>query len=407
MLLIALPWLLLVSRTTAELCVTGIGLHFLISCWRRRYWHWLAQPWCIAAWLFFIYLIAINSPLSQQPLDSALHSLLFLRWPLFACALANLWLHQTHLRHIFLLSLGLAASLLMLDCLWQYISGTDWLGHARLGDRLTGPYHAPLPGIMLLRVVFIANLLWLGHLHANIRHTGQWLTFMACVLILMMTGERMALLLYGLGMMLIVAAIAYGHASLRRSMVTGLLTLTLATIAFSLWMPTTGQRAITSTFVKLSQFGDSDYGLVFRAAIAAWQQHPWLGNGLHTYREVCDSMGLLAGWGMFCTHPHNLYLLLAADSGVIGLGLFIYMVIRLSLAILRPVYRARQWWLLGNLAAILSVSFFPLIGGISLWNNWVAALTWTGVGCALAISRQYATLQHLPAPASGSNQTSA
>ncbi|HEY0906586.1 MAG TPA: O-antigen ligase family protein [Methylophilus sp.] len=394
-----LPWALLASRTLADLAVVLIDLHLIYHLyqagnWRQRIQSVRQQPWLLAALLFFSYLLLINSPAALHPTQTMLHGLYFIRWPLFALALSHLWFADRTALFVFLKSLCLACTLLILDCSYQFVTGVDLLGHPLASNhRLTGPYHAPLPGIMLVRVMFIAHLLWLLPGPGKHRSTLSWLFLTMAAACILLTGERMALLLFGFGLVLLTCcgmADPYFRQKMRLPL-TGLVLLLGLTISL---MPDIRARAIASVIDKLAHFASSDYGLVFKAAIAAWQQQPWLGHGLHSYREVCDNIGLLVQWGMTCTHPHNLYLLLAAETGLIGTGLFCGMVVWLYLTALRPLYLAKQWRLLGNHAVILSMSFLPLIGGISLWNNWVAALTWTGVGCALAVSRQYALPQH-------------
>lgn len=384
--MIFLPWLLLTSRTLAELCVVVGALYFLIVSWRQQDWRWLGQRWVQAAALFFLYLVSINTPHSLHPADSLLHSLYFLRWPLFALALAHL-LQNANTRILFLQSLALACAALMLDCVWQFVHGSDVLGNLPINARLTGPYHAPLPGIMLVRVLFIANLLLLlkPYKQPLALQSVVWLCALA---VLLMTGERMAMLLYLLGIACISAAMLLSDGRQRKPLLWCMLIAVLMLAALLAAEPAIAQRMLWNLLDKLTHFAQSDYGRVFRAAFAAWQQQPWLGHGLHQYTEVCNAMGLLPSWGMFCSHPHNLYLLLAAESGLIGLALFAAMVVLMYWQTCRPLYQQRQWLLLGNTLAILTVCFFPLIGGISVWSNWVAALVWTGVGVGLSLSQQ-------------------
>ena len=388
-----LPVLLLLSRSFADLAVTLTGLAFLWHCFLTKKWGWLATPWLKTALLFFAYLATVNSFLSLHPQESLLHSLLFLRWPLFACALTY-WLLETDTAKIrFLVSLTLIACLIMLDCVWQYVHGTDVLGHLLLPDhRLSGPYHAPLPGIMVLRVFFIANFLIIL-LPAFRRQPSvfywQWLIICFGMIFLLMTGERMALLLYGLGMSMVGLGLLKEN-PVKPTVVIRCFLCFILLISLFFWLaPHTFERTILSVLEKTQHFWTSDYGLVFQAALDAWKASVWLGSGLHTYREVCEQMGHLQSWGMACSHPHNVYLLLGAETGVVGVSLFCIMVLQIYHAALATLFQQSQWWMLGMSAATLTVCFFPLIGGISLWNNWVAALVWTSVGWTLAIGKSY------------------
>lgn len=358
---------------------------------QNKNWQWRSQTWVKCTAVFFIYLFTINSLISIHPLETTMHSVFFLRWPIFACALAYWLLTAPHAKKLFLQTLIIVCALIMLDCIFQYLNGTDMLGKPTLPDhRLSGPYSAPVPGIMLLRVLFVANFALLIFPKLRISHYAfllQWLFFCVCVLFLMLTGERMALLLYIFGLLIIVPMLVKTAKIKRRDITLGLLVLLGMFTILVLLAPTTGARVTTSIYEKITHFGDSDYGLVFKAALEAWQQHIWFGSGLHTYREVCNSMGLLTSWEMSCTHPHNLYLLLGAETGVIGVIIFCVMIFYIYKEVIASLLRQKEWWALGLSIAALTVCFFPLIGGISLWNNWVAALVWATVGWTLAISQ--------------------
>jgi len=65
-----------------------------------------------------------------------------------------------------------------------------------------------------------------------------------------------------------------------------------------------------------SAFADDSTGSRFDAALRAWslfQDNPWLGAGLGYSMEVSE------------VGPHNMYLAMAADGGLLGLGIFVYL----------------------------------------------------------------------------------
>ena len=160
-------------------------------------------------------------------------------------------------------------------------------------------------------------------------------------------------------------------------------------VSLVLLAPATAERSVHSIFIKLASFADSDYGHVFSAAWQAWLEYPWFGSGIHTYQQVCEQMGVLNSHGMACTHPHNLYLQLAVETGLIGLGLFVLLLVAIYSAVLKPACSAKQYFTASLSIAVLTVSFWPLTGGISVLNNWIAALVWLGVGWVLAVSTEY------------------
>jgi O-antigen ligase len=391
-----LPVLLLSSRTLADISVVTVCLLFLYRSYRLQDWQWASQPWFRLALVFAGYVLLINAPLSIAPQASVLYGLTFLRWPLFAAALGY-WLLADHTRQRnFLWVLLAVCALIVVDSAMQYLLGHDVFGRPMFTEnRLTGPYNSPIPGITLLRVWFIAMfapLLLLPAMPASRRQAFIMLMLAIGMLFMFITGERMAFMLFIAGSMVTLCGLWLNKRSGNAEPRNHYSRLWLALIGFVLLLglvmllaPATAERSVFSIFEKLGHFADSDYGKVFRAAYAAWQEAPLFGHGFHAYRQVCEQMGLLATLGMTCTHAHNLYLQLAAETGMTGVLLFACMLGAIYWAALAPFMRHKHWLLAALSFSVLSVCFWPLIGGISLLNNWVAALAWLGVGWVLAM----------------------
>lgn len=385
-----LPFLLIFSRSIADLTVLITGIIFLIISFQRKDWAWTKNTWFRLNILFWLYLLLINTPISIHPTESLAHAFFYLRWPLFAAALAY-WLFIDEIRQrYFLITLAVVCVFVFLDTSLQYVTGQDLFGYTKASQtRLTGPFTRPIPGIMMLRVLFL--LLFLSIISHQLFTPIKRIFFTLAILcpgllFMFITGERMALLLFFAGSILVLVGLLMEQKVYRVKILVGLLLITGFCIFFILLNPETAQRSIYSIYDKLLHFADSDYGMVFRAAIISWEQAPVLGHGFHTYKVVCEEMGILAQWGMQCSHPHNLYLQIAAECGFIGLVLFICMVVSLYFKAVYPLILSKQWFALSLCFVALSVSFSPFIGGISILNNGVAALVWLGVGWIISMS---------------------
>lgn len=385
-----MPLLLLASRTLADLCVTLTALAFLYFSWKHQNWGWAKSGWFRTCLVFWAYLLLLNTPFSMQPLESLAYAISFIRWPLFAAALGYWLLTDPRRQRAFLLGLLCVTTFILADTWLQFISGKDLLGHPPFPDnRLTGPFNSPVPGIMTVRVFFILFLLAgvLDGLNAPSRHIAfNTLLLVAGLTFIYITGERMALLLFMAGAVVILCGLWLQYPRHRGTVLLAAGFFITALLLTTQVMPEqTTQRALHSSTQKIARFSQSDYGQVFGAAYAAWQEYPLLGSGLHTYRDVCEKLGLLVNSGMNCTHPHNLYLHILAETGAIGLMLFAICVFAIYKTALLDHIHQRRWYLLAVAFTLISVSFWPLIGGISLLNNGVAALAWLGVGWTFAL----------------------
>ncbi len=399
LLLICLPLLLIFFRGIADITVLIIGLIFLYRSYNLNDWGWLKQKWFIFSLIFWLYLLLINTPLSINASESFLYSLAFIRWPLFAMALSMWLLHDHKSRKKFLMAMLFTLSFIVIDIWWQYIFEFDLLGNPRYSHnvtRLTGPFRDnPVPGIFIARYLFL--LLYLGYFINYIQTPIKNLSFIFLILLLgilsiYITGERMALIIFISGASIVSLGLFLQYNKIRNYVLFSLLLiisiLALAQQAF----PNLNDRMITNLLYKLSNFSSSDYMLVFKSAYAVWMESPIFGVGFHQYREVCINLGYLGSGGGVCFHPHNISLELLSETGIIGFMLYFTMVVSIAFSSLKSLYQKKEWLLLTMSFNLIFICFFPLIAGISLFNNWVGATIWMLIGWVLVTSKNYKTL---------------
>ncbi len=90
---------------------------------------------------------------------------------------------------------------------------------------------------------------------------------------------------------------------------------------------------------------DANYALIERqahwqAALNMLTGHPWTGVGFSNYQPLYEQYRLL-NWPMPLGHAHNIYLNVAAETGVIGLGLYLLLWISVFVLTFRAIRRAQ------------------------------------------------------------------
>ena len=146
-----LPSLLLFFRGTADITVSLCGLFFLWLSYQHKDWSWAKTSWFKWVWVFWGHLLLINVLLSIDPSDSLFYAITFIRWPLFAVAIAYWMLKDKPRQQWFLMTLILTSLFIVLDTVWQYLTGVDWFSMPSFTDtRLTGPFRNPIPGTMMV-----------------------------------------------------------------------------------------------------------------------------------------------------------------------------------------------------------------------------------------------------------------
>ena len=392
---ISLPILLIFFRGIADVTVLLIALVFLYQSYKSNNWQWVKQQWFIFSLIFWLYLIFINTPLSINSSESALYSLAFIRWPLFAMAI-SIWLLKNNVsQKYFLISLAATLLFIMLDVWWQYFFHYDFFGNPRYSftaERLTGPFRDnPMPGIFMARYLFL--LFYLGYFIKYIQTPTKNTSFIFLILLLgtlsiYITGERMALLIFISGASLVSIGLFLQYNKIRKFIYFGLFLIVSFLAIAQQALPNLNDRMITDLLHKLSNFSSSDYMLVFKSAYAVWMESPIFGVGFHQYRESCIALGYWGTSGGVCMHPHNISLELLSETGMTGFILYYLIIISVTIKVINNFHHQKNWLSLFISLNLLFVSFFPLIGGMSLFNNWIGAIIWLFLGWALTFSKK-------------------
>lgn len=388
-LFIALPLLFIIGRAPADIAFSLIALLFLMRSAFGLGWDWLKTPWLRAALVFWGYLLLISA-FAISPEDSYGRALPFLRFILFAAAVQH-WLMVDHrTRQRFLLALALTVGFVMLDCLYQYVMGVDIFGKTAQGpNRLTGPFNNDVVGTFLAKV----SLPLLGWWFAWSAHRGHlsWsiggLLAVFIGLVILLSGERTALVSYAMGFGILVLAV--------RGIRWPLLIIGLAgMIGLGTIIATDDdlhERFVSVTASDFQDFWNNRYGIIFVRAIEAWQQSPVTGVGLKNFRLTCESgnfrhAGEIETWCF--NHPHTPYLEVLSETGVIGLFLFLTMIVLILKEIIAGWRPSRpDFPLVAASAATLVMFLWPVMVSKSLFANWNAMLFWLTIALALAIAR--------------------
>ena len=180
-------------------------------------------------------------------------------------------------------------------------------------SRMTGPYHNPID----LAIYFMAvsgPLLAAGLLERGARRWGSWAVLglvMACF------GRTLAL---GPWVALAVACVAVMMPAERRFRRAGMVLLGLmaAAAAYFLW-----RTHLTHAVFTLSDPGTSDRRFMWESALRMIRDRPLLGHGLNTF--MANYLDYWVGGERMPRYAHNCYLQTAAETGLIGLAAFVWM----------------------------------------------------------------------------------
>ena len=115
------------------------------------------------------------------------------------------------------------------------------------------------------------------------------------------------------------------------------------------------------------------------------KDHPWMGSGINTYSLVQQRYSV--GWGGY---PHNSYLQMTAETGLVGLATFLWMLGRLLWAVFRALRRAApsgfQTLLLGAVTGFICFLLHSFVD-TNLYSVQLESLFWVYMGLLWALVR--------------------
>lgn len=388
-----MPIAMFVGSAAIDIVMSLTAVTFLADRIARRDMSWLKITWVRIALILWVYLV-IRAFFALEISWALQRSLPWIRFPLFTLALTQLTLRSEKNRKILFYVSVVAVTYGVLEGLCQYFFNTELMGHPRWDvSRLTGPFTRPILGI---------TLAWLTL--PLIAHS------MACMIEENTTGFRKLLLMSALLMIIAIILLSGDRGGFIQSLlgIVGLFILLPKWRRYGWILLLGGSLMIggilsTNHFIfarqwnslaqTIQHFTESDYGYVYRGGWQVFKHNPVFGVGLKNYRKTCGSYIIRSSeQGFDCSiHPHNIYLEWLAESGLIGLGLF--------LAILWQwggiLWCHRVIWLkdpmLVGAFLVLFVRLIPILPSGSFFIAWASIPVWLMAGWVLSCTKDGGT----------------
>lgn len=382
---VLLPLIMLLDKAPSDIALSLVAVLFVIHTIITKDLSWLKKTWIRVAMLAWCYIMA-RSLFTTDIGESFGRAASWVRFILFAVALEHWLFNMPKLFERTLKSLAASITLLAGDCIFQYIVGYDILGHAKIviyqkgewfSTRLTGPFGRPRCGIMLTWLT-IPFTYWAIH-----KWQKKWLvaaiTLLAFTAVIL-SGERMALLLFLVGMGLIICTAKHAF----KWLVAGGLVMCLLAATLALLQPKLLDRQVYSIIRTAQTFKQTPYGWVFNTAQHAIAHNPVFGVGMKQFQPYCETLEKPVRYYKKChRHAHNPYLEWWAENGIIGLGFFLVLIAIWAKTIWRAV-RTYKDPIIMAFAIGLIIRFFPLSITSSIFTASAGVPLWWAIGLVLA-----------------------
>lgn len=371
------PFILLIERSPADVWLSVLSVTFVFRSILKRELTWLRVFWVKACFLFLAVCI-LSSAVSTMPFYALSETLIWFRFPLFAMATA-FWL-GTDKRLLYGMLLSTALGMFVMIGILTAEMIVEGQKH-----RLSWPYDDLVPGNYLTKVGLPVFAIMVSLAIGAKPRLASIMGGLSVISIIMsiLTGERINALIRACGGML--AALAW-KPNWRRYVVLIIIEF-VAVLAVFVINPSMHTRYVDSFVRDLPTGSHSTYYRTIATGPKAAQDALFLGLGPANYRDLCPTL-VHSSEKKYCSnHPHNFYIQLLTETGIVGL-------IAGSLMFVTIVLGAFQGWrknrddVVAATAFVIPVAFFfPIQTTGDFFGQWNNIFMWSAIALSLAAAR--------------------
>ncbi|WP_440681183.1 O-antigen ligase family protein [Candidatus Pelagibacter sp. HIMB1623] len=366
-----------------DLIVSISALFFLFYVFKNKEFYFFNNKPLIIFFIFCIYCILLSIFVAEDIKLSFESSLFYFRIGVFSCFIWYLIDKDKSILTFFYYSLVLCFSALVIDGYIQYFTGKNILGITHwenyrissfFGDELImGSYVSRL--YPLLFALFLIKKKRLFEIYFV-----SLLFILASVLILM-SGERTALFFHVISLLFIFILI---NRFVKLKIILAFFIIVFLSILIST-NEKLQHRFIDDPISHMQIFKKNQKTFIFtphhdsliRTSFNIFKDQPIYGHGPKMFRLLCKDPKYRFGINPCSTHPHNFYIQLLAETGIIGflflfsaLSYVIYTSLRQFKSIIFRQKRPLSDYQVCLLAGIL-ITVWPLTPNGNFFNNWL------------------------------------
>ena len=388
------PFLYLLERDPADLWLTFLSVSFLFRCLIKRDWIWVGQLWFLFA--IFLWITGICSALAGPYSNySFFEAIIWIRFPIYAAA-AQIWIGKdSDIRNVMFLSIFTGMLIMCLILTFEVlIEGPK--------DRLMWPYGDLVPGSYLSKVSLpiYCTLIAIISYKFNKRSLFNFFSVIISIILIFLSGERVNFLIRFFSGVFAIFSWRVDKIKAIKSFLVFCGICILILIAIFNFNKSQFDR-YTNHFYKaiplINISDDNGYWGAWRSGIQQGLYKPLIGLGPSSSRKHCKNMPdedfkWLPGKNYCGNHPHNFYIQLFAETGIIGLIFGFLMFFYLF----KTCYDGRSYNSNCPILAICYIIplafFFPIQQTGSFFGQWNNLFIWFPIGFCIAQIQNYKSI---------------
>ncbi len=417
-----IPIAIITGPALSDWAISIAGLAFIILTFKKKQYYYFYHPLCIFFWAWCFYLI-INSLISENILLSLESSLFYFRFGVFSLAILYAIENYSNFTKNFTKIFLIIFVLVIIDAYIQYIFGKNILGFEHSSGRLSGFFgdeHVLGSYISRLLPLYFA-LLFINYRNSILATIFGMITLISVDILIYLSGERSAFFYLILSTIAIILLIKKWRmlriVTLSISiLIIILISITNQKIKFRMIDRTVEEMNISGLFSSSNLEDSSDKNIdstndtknntlnifsvqhqaFYESSFKIFLDNKLIGIGPKMFREFCKKpqYNIIPekdpSQDGCSTHPHNTYLQLLSETGLIGT----FPVILCFLYIIFSTIKQGFYSLFNKqvpfsdvqicLMLCLLITLWPFVPTGNFFNNWLSIIYYLPVGFLLS-----------------------
>ena len=338
-----LPALLISGPFLSDLAISIVTILFLINTFKNKLFQYYKNLFFLVFILFYVYLV-LNSLINNFNLDSLKISIFYFRYGIFSLAFWYILNQNKNVLKYLFYCFACCFIFLIIDGYYQYFTSFNLFGlkidsgtnrpSSLFGDELIlGSYLSRLYGIFFGLAIYLYNFI-------NDKNKFYFLgiIFVLVETLIFLSGERASFFYLNLSSIFVIVLIKDYKVFRSMIMIFTFILISLITLVND----NAKSRIIDKTIAQMnfdsnqrikafSQHHEDHY----LSALRMFKDNKLLGVGVKNFRNYCDVDKYKINETSCATHPHNTYIQILTEIGIIGflfilsvLILFVYKVIK-------------------------------------------------------------------------------
>ena len=389
-----MPLFLISGPFLSDLSVVLVGIFFLINIILKKDYDFIKSKFSIIFVIFFLYLL-INSTVNYYDYHTVRISLGYLRFGLFSLGVFYFLEKKQELLKWLFYTFIFCFIILIFDGFYQYIFKYNIFNvQVDPSGRVSSLFGSELVlGSYLARLypIFLGLTFYLFKTKKKIILFVTFL-FILTEILIFLSGERSAFFLNTLAAIFVTLMVRdfkfIRFISLTLSIILiFLITIYDDTAKKRMWDSTINQIGINSKKINLFSIVHESHYL---SAYKMFLDKKFLGIGVRNFRNFCSQPEYFGEHERTCsTHPHNTYIQILAETGLIGFAFIIlilfYFIFKCVLHFKGAIFQKKYYFNdfeICLLAAIL-ITIWPFVPSGNFFNNWISIIYYFPVGFLL------------------------